>query len=224
MSSAILDMQCVLGVKNKYMIKEMSIVDTETWATQHWIFKHANSMQDNKSQKTNKWLERNYHQLAIEYGDIEYEELGKILNSLKFGCIYIKGSEHTLGSEFIIIQPYQDDIITRLYTHVLIMDVLNSRQTNVLNLSIGELTKNIEYRVQSMNNVETKFGMAVACVLQDPAGGGIINVFLPKSVQLSSDEIQRYNQHEADPVNLIFRDPMGSLCSAATVSMKSRGS
>jgi len=87
------------------------------------------------------------------------------------------------------------------------MDVLNSlqRQTNVLNLSIGELTKDIEYRVQSMNNVETKCGTAVACVLQAPAGGGIINVFLPKSVQLPNDEIQRYNQHEADPVNLIFR-------------------
>jgi len=87
------------------------------------------------------------------------------------------------------------------------MDVLNSlqRQTNVLNLSIGELTKDIEYRVQSMDNAETKFGTAVACVLQDPTVGGIINVFLPKSVQLPNDEIQRYNQHEADPVNLIFR-------------------
>ncbi|CAI6370190.1 unnamed protein product [Macrosiphum euphorbiae] len=87
------------------------------------------------------------------------------------------------------------------------MDVLYSlqRQTNVLNLSIGELTKDIEYRVQSMNNVETKFGTAVSCVLQDPASGGIINVFLPKSVQLPSEELQRYNQHEADPVNLIFR-------------------
>ncbi|KAL4126068.1 hypothetical protein QTP88_010299 [Uroleucon formosanum] len=89
----ILEMQCVLGVNNKYMIKEMSIVDTETWATQHWIFKHSNSMQDNKSRKTNKWLERNYHQLAIEFGDVEYEELGKILNSLKFRCIYVKGEQ-----------------------------------------------------------------------------------------------------------------------------------
>ncbi|KAL4125738.1 hypothetical protein QTP88_009978 [Uroleucon formosanum] len=89
----ILDMQCVLGVNNKYMIKEMSIVDTETWATQHWIFKHSKSMEDNKSHKTNKWLERNYHQLAIEFGDVEYEELGKILNSLKFTRIYIKGEQ-----------------------------------------------------------------------------------------------------------------------------------
>ncbi|KAE9523208.1 hypothetical protein AGLY_016396 [Aphis glycines] len=93
MSSAILDMQCVLGVNNKYMVKEMSIVDTATWTTQHWIFKNSKSIQDNKSRKTNKWLERNYHQLAIEYGDIEYEELGKILNSLKFNCIYVKGEQ-----------------------------------------------------------------------------------------------------------------------------------
>ncbi|KAL4153239.1 hypothetical protein QTP88_001072 [Uroleucon formosanum] len=69
------------------------LIDTETWATQHWIFKHSKSMEDNKSRKTNKWLERNYHQLSIEYGDIEYEELGKILNSLKFRCIYVKGEQ-----------------------------------------------------------------------------------------------------------------------------------
>jgi hypothetical protein len=86
-------MQFVLGVNNKYMIKEMSIVDIETWATQHWIFKHSKSMEDNKSPKTNKWLGHYYHQLAIEYGDIEYEELSRILNSLKFGCIYVKGEQ-----------------------------------------------------------------------------------------------------------------------------------
>ncbi|KAF0759486.1 Uncharacterized protein FWK35_00028475 [Aphis craccivora] len=35
MSSAVIDIQWVLGVNNKYMIKNISIVDTETWATQH---------------------------------------------------------------------------------------------------------------------------------------------------------------------------------------------
>jgi len=93
MSSAILDMQCVLGPNNKYMVKEMSIVDTEAWMTQHWIFKNSKSMQDNKSQKTNKWLERNYHQLSIDYGDVEYEKLSRILNSLKFNYIYVKGEQ-----------------------------------------------------------------------------------------------------------------------------------
>ncbi|KAE9522022.1 hypothetical protein AGLY_017584 [Aphis glycines] len=68
-------------------------LNTETWATQHWIFKNSKSNQDNKSQKTNKWLEHNYHQLSIDYGDVEYKEVGKILNSLKFTCIYIKGEQ-----------------------------------------------------------------------------------------------------------------------------------
>jgi len=91
--STIVDIQCVLGADNKYMIKEMSVVDTETWACQHWIFKNSSSKQDNKSRKTNKWLERNYHQLSLEYGDVEYEELGRVLNSLKFDCIYVKGEQ-----------------------------------------------------------------------------------------------------------------------------------
>jgi len=81
MSSAILDMQCLLGMNNTYMIKEMSIVDIESYATQHWIFKNSNLKQDNKSRKTNKWLERNFHQLTIEHGDIEYEEVVRILNA-----------------------------------------------------------------------------------------------------------------------------------------------
>jgi len=56
--SAIVDIQCVLGADNKYMIKEMSVVDTESWACQHWIFKNSISKQDNKSRRTNKWLKR----------------------------------------------------------------------------------------------------------------------------------------------------------------------
>lgn len=80
MSSAILDIQCILGVGTEYLIKEMSVIDTETWATQHWIFKHYNNVQNIKSRRTNKWLENNHHGLSIEFGDVEYEELSRILN------------------------------------------------------------------------------------------------------------------------------------------------
>ncbi|KAE9526191.1 hypothetical protein AGLY_013822 [Aphis glycines] len=69
------------------------ISNLEQTVKSNWIFKHSKSMEDNKSRKTNKWLERNYHQLAVEFGDVEYEELGKILNSLKFTCIYVKGEQ-----------------------------------------------------------------------------------------------------------------------------------
>jgi hypothetical protein len=31
----IVDVQCVLGVHSRYFVKEMSVVDTETWTSQH---------------------------------------------------------------------------------------------------------------------------------------------------------------------------------------------
>ncbi|KAF0710963.1 Uncharacterized protein FWK35_00031616 [Aphis craccivora] len=85
MSTGIINIQCIFGTNNKYMIKDMSIVDTETWATQHWIFENSSLV--NKTRKNNLI----HHQLSIDFGDIEYEELGRILNSLKFACIYVKG-------------------------------------------------------------------------------------------------------------------------------------
>ena len=93
MSTAILDIQCVLDTNNKHLIKELSVVDTETWATQHWIFKHSLLTQNVKTRGVNKWLERNYHQIPVEYGDVEYEEIDRILNSLKFGIVYVKGEQ-----------------------------------------------------------------------------------------------------------------------------------
>ncbi|KAF0726405.1 Uncharacterized protein FWK35_00015507 [Aphis craccivora] len=90
MSSAILDIHCILGV-NKYFIKEMSIADTETWTHQHFIFKHTSLKQDAKSQSVNSWLERLQHGLSLEYGDIEYGEIQKIFQSLTFDRIYFKG-------------------------------------------------------------------------------------------------------------------------------------
>jgi hypothetical protein len=93
MSSAILDIQCILSADNKYLIKELSITGIESMATQHYIFKHYDNSQNAKSRSVNKWLERNYHGLSIEYGDIEYKEINKILNSFTFDSIYVKGEQ-----------------------------------------------------------------------------------------------------------------------------------
>jgi len=54
----------------------MFVVDIEVWETQQWIFENSSSIQDNKSRKMNKRFER--------------EEVGRILNSLKFYYIYVK--------------------------------------------------------------------------------------------------------------------------------------
>jgi len=57
----------------------MSVIDTDTWSKQHWIFEHCNNMQGAKNQRTNKWLEQHYHDLSMEYGEVEYEETERIL-------------------------------------------------------------------------------------------------------------------------------------------------
>lgn len=93
MSSAIIDIQCTVGKNSKYMIKEMSIVDIETWSIGHWIFKHTRDTQDEKSLNVNRWLETHYHEIPLEYGDIQYDEICRILNSFNFKCIYIKGEQ-----------------------------------------------------------------------------------------------------------------------------------
>ena len=110
MSSAILDIQYVLGTNSKYLIKEMSVIDTDAWSAQHWIFKHRNNTQDAKSQRTNKWLEHYYHDLSMEYGDVEYEEIDRILNSLNFEQIYVKGEQ-------------KQQIISNFIPHVTVINI-----------------------------------------------------------------------------------------------------
>lgn len=100
--AAIVDVECILAINNKYLIKELSVIDTTSWATQHWIFKHSGKTQNAKSRSVNRWLERHYHRLSLDYGDVEYDEIGRILNSLKFDRIYVKGEQkQKLISDFI---------------------------------------------------------------------------------------------------------------------------
>jgi len=71
----------------------MSIVDVHSRASQHWIFKHTQTPYTIKSKAVNMWLFRNYHQLSIDCGDVQYSEIHSILKSLHFECIYVKSEE-----------------------------------------------------------------------------------------------------------------------------------
>jgi len=56
----------------------------------------------------------------------------------------------------------------------------------------------------TMKEVDTKFGTSIVCALRDPDTGGIINVFLPKSISLSVKEITAYNSGNVPPVSLLY--------------------
>lgn len=58
--------------------------------------------QDMKTRSANRWLERHYHRLTLDYGDVEFEEIDRILNSIKFDRIFVKGEQKQhLISEYI---------------------------------------------------------------------------------------------------------------------------
>jgi len=56
-----------------------------------------------------------------------------------------------------------------------------------------------------MKNVETKFGIAVTCILVDPEGTGSINVCLPKAIRMDDVDIETYNLGVIPPVSLVIR-------------------
>jgi len=79
------------------------------------------------------------------------------------------------------------------------------KQTNVENASIADLRLNVSYPVTTMKEVNTKFGTLITCTLRDPDTEGVMNVFLPKSISLSAEEIAAYNSGNVSPVSLIYK-------------------
>jgi len=79
------------------------------------------------------------------------------------------------------------------------------QQTNVTNASIADLRLNVPYPVTTMKEVNTTFGTSITCTLRDPDTDGAINVFLPKSISLSAEEINAYNSGNVPPVSLIYK-------------------
>jgi hypothetical protein len=94
-AAGIVDIQCVLGINNRYYVKELSIIDADLdcCASQHYIMKSPSEYQNARSRSVNNWLFRNYHQLSLECGDVEYSELDQIFDSLTYSCIYVKGEQ-----------------------------------------------------------------------------------------------------------------------------------
>ncbi|CAI6375403.1 unnamed protein product [Macrosiphum euphorbiae] len=78
-------------------------------------------------------------------------------------------------------------------------------QLNSVNLSISELAKDVSYPVRTMKNVDTKFGTSVSCVLIDVANTQTINIFLPKAIKMTDEEISEYNLGSVPGVSLIYR-------------------
>lgn len=51
------------------MIKELSVIDVNTWVVQPWIFKHSSDspLQNNKVRSVNKWLKQHCNHIRLDY-------------------------------------------------------------------------------------------------------------------------------------------------------------
>lgn len=104
----IMDIECIISFNNKYLIKELSAIDVDSLVAQHWIFKHSEATQNAKSRCVNRWLERHYHRLSLDHGDVDFTEIGRILNSFNFTNVYVKGEQkQRIIQEYI---PHVQDI------------------------------------------------------------------------------------------------------------------
>ncbi|XP_050531026.1 uncharacterized protein LOC126899838 [Daktulosphaira vitifoliae] len=95
-------------------------------------------------------------------------------------------------------------------------------QVHSTHKSIGELTINRKYVILNLSRSETKFGPSIKCRLSDTGINvnsegksrsskneekipGTFYVYLPKSVSLSDEEIESFNNTEDDNMHLIYR-------------------
>lgn len=83
-----------------------------------------------------------------------------------------------------------------------ISDVLNRRTSATKRYcSMAELVVDFQYPVKKFVSVTTKFGRAVKCTLQEE--NGEVEVFLPKSMQLTDKQISNF-ENDTTSKTLIF--------------------
>jgi len=84
-----------------------------------------------------------------------------------------------------------------------------TRQSNTRFVSVGDLTIDRLYPIIKMENRETQYGITVHCVLEGDDDGGLMEVFLPRSIKVSDEEVLKFNQEEDKVLCLIFKGRRG---------------
>lgn len=78
------------------------------------------------------------------------------------------------------------------------------RQANAHFVSIGDLIQDQPYPITKFGSQDTKFGTAVIGTLQN-GDEGDLNVFFPKAVQMTEEQIMSYNEREVKNLKFVFK-------------------
>ena len=95
--SGIIEFQAFRGNNDKYIVKELVILDLQTYVIYTFLFKPPFSFNklNSKSKRTNKWLTRNFHHIAWDDGYTSFKGLENIMYHYcsKFTKLYTRGLE-----------------------------------------------------------------------------------------------------------------------------------
>lgn len=161
----IIEFQAFRDNKNKFIIKELVILDLNTNVPYSFVFKPPyNVKQCNlKSGRTNKWLSRNYHCINWLEGDVEYSELNSIMGRFckNFHIIYTTGNEKAAWISKYTTKPVVQLHFSKVnnsnsYEHVLplCLNVSNPKH-KVANCSLAKVYNLVlQLKKCEMSNVE----------------------------------------------------------------------
>lgn len=90
LTSMIVDVQGVVAVDGSFLVKELTAIAVDCTSFAHWLFKHPKIIKGDA--KTNSWLKKHLHGMDTRYGDVEYDELPRIMKLLRCETIYVKGA------------------------------------------------------------------------------------------------------------------------------------
>lgn len=95
--SGIVEFQAFRGNDNKFIVKELVILDLQTCVIYTFLFKPPfpfNKL-NSKSKRTNKWLTKNLHHIAWNDGYTDFKELESIMYHFcsRFTKLYTRGQE-----------------------------------------------------------------------------------------------------------------------------------
>ncbi|XP_050528095.1 E3 ubiquitin-protein ligase MARCHF2-like [Daktulosphaira vitifoliae] len=86
----IVDIQGIVAADRSFLVKELTVIAIDCTSFAHWMFKHPKSIEGDA--KTNFWLKKYLHGMDTRCGDVEYNELPRIMKLLRCETIYVKGA------------------------------------------------------------------------------------------------------------------------------------
>lgn len=82
--------------------------------------------------------------------------------------------------------------------------VLKSLNRQTVKKSVGDLQIGRQYRIDKISTLTTKYGPSILCVLDGGDEEGVIEAFLPKSINMTSSEAVEYNGRVNKTLSLTF--------------------